>query len=223
MFGDPVTNPMGWEESILQSSIRSEVLTGNDALLVASLKTTEIFGLEGFKVSEQKHVIYNDFDIGCISLRLTTSGFRLLSAVARTSPKGSTSRYLHSGTFGCIGNCGESLAGRRIRPSTQQINICARRVRIAQLCFSRVFWVGSELVRATGASTNSMKDWNEKHANPAFSEKFPFPVPPLGHSNIVSPPSSNPSNSQKASQRAHLAELDTLFASLQSRAFRGDL
>ena len=28
---------------------------------------------------------------------------------------------------------------------------------------------------------------------------------------------------KKASQRAHLAELDTLFASLQSRAFRGDL
>ena len=28
---------------------------------------------------------------------------------------------------------------------------------------------------------------------------------------------------QKASQRAHLAELDTLFALLQSRAFRGDL
>ena len=28
---------------------------------------------------------------------------------------------------------------------------------------------------------------------------------------------------QKTSQRAHLAELDTLFASLQSRAFRGDL
>ena len=27
----------------------------------------------------------------------------------------------------------------------------------------------------------------------------------------------------RASQRAHLAELDTLFASLQSRAFRGDL
>ena len=28
---------------------------------------------------------------------------------------------------------------------------------------------------------------------------------------------------QKAVQRAHLAELDTLFASLQSRAFRGDI
>ncbi len=28
---------------------------------------------------------------------------------------------------------------------------------------------------------------------------------------------------QKARQHAHLAELDTLFASLQSRAFRGEL
>ncbi len=28
---------------------------------------------------------------------------------------------------------------------------------------------------------------------------------------------------QKASQRTHMAELDTLFASLQSRTFRGDL
>ena len=28
---------------------------------------------------------------------------------------------------------------------------------------------------------------------------------------------------QKVRQRAHLAELDTLFASLQSHAFRGDL
>ena len=28
---------------------------------------------------------------------------------------------------------------------------------------------------------------------------------------------------QKVTQRAHLAELDTLFASLQARAFRGDL
>ena len=42
-------------------------------------------------------------------------------------------------------------------------------------------------------------------------------------SNSASPPSSNPSNNRTASQRAHLAELDTLFASLQSRAFRGEL
>ena len=42
-------------------------------------------------------------------------------------------------------------------------------------------------------------------------------------SSVASPPWSNLSNEQKARQRAHLAELDTLFASLQTRAFRGDL
>ena len=49
-----------------------------------------------------------------------------------------------------------------------------------------------------------------------------FPVPPanlqLHFAAIV-----ESIEQQKASQRAHLAELDTLFASLQSRAFRGDL
>ena len=42
-------------------------------------------------------------------------------------------------------------------------------------------------------------------------------------SNTASPPIVESIEQQKASQRAHLAELDTLFASLQSRAFRGDL
>ena len=43
----------------------------------------------------------------------------------------------------------------------------------------------------------------------------------LSISNIASRPSSNPSSNRQISQRAHMAELDTLFASLQSRAFRG--
>jgi hypothetical protein len=43
------------------------------------------------------------------------------------------------------------------------------------------------------------------------------------HSNTASPPSSNPWKQQKARMRAHLAELDALFASLQSRAFKGAL
>ena len=52
--------------------------------------------------------------------------------------------------------------------------------------------------------------------------KILVPVPPLDlqdcFANIV-----ESVEQQKASQRAHLAELDMLFASLQSRAFRGDL
>ena len=49
-----------------------------------------------------------------------------------------------------------------------------------------------------------------------------IPLPPLSlqrrFANIV-----ESVDRQKARQRAHLAELDTLFASLQSRAFRGEL
>ena len=51
---------------------------------------------------------------------------------------------------------------------------------------------------------------------------FPVPVPPLDvqqrYANVA-----ESVEKQRASQLAHLSELDTLFASLQSRAFRGDL
>ena len=46
---------------------------------------------------------------------------------------------------------------------------------------------------------------------------------PLSNFNTASPLSSSPSSNRRPRQRAHLAELDTLFASLQSRAFRGNL
>ena len=47
-------------------------------------------------------------------------------------------------------------------------------------------------------------------------------VPPVGLQNRFAAIAESVER-QKASQRAHLSELDTLFASLQSRAFRGDL
>jgi type I restriction enzyme S subunit len=52
------------------------------------------------------------------------------------------------------------------------------------------------------------------------SVTFPVPPPDLQHRFAAFVASIE---QQEAGQRAHLAELDTLFASLQSRAFRGDL
>ena len=51
---------------------------------------------------------------------------------------------------------------------------------------------------------------------------LPIPIPPLDLQHRFAAIVESVEH-QKASQRAHLAELDTLFASLQSRAFRGDL
>ena len=52
--------------------------------------------------------------------------------------------------------------------------------------------------------------------------KARFPLPPLDRQRRFAAIIESVEQ-QRASQRAHLAELDTLFASLQSRAFRGDL
>jgi len=58
--------------------------------------------------------------------------------------------------------------------------------------------------------------------NMGIIKRLPVPLPPLDlqhrFASIV-----ESVEQQKTSQRSHLAELDTLFASLQSRAFRGDL
>ena len=62
----------------------------------------------------------------------------------------------------------------------------------------------------------------QKHLNLGSLRSAPIPLPPLNLQHrfaaIVAA-----IEQQKATQRAHLAELDALFASLQSRAFRGSL
>ena len=62
----------------------------------------------------------------------------------------------------------------------------------------------------------------QKHLNVGSLRSAPIPLPPLNlqhrFATIV-----KSVERQKLGQHAHLAELDTLFASLQSRAFRGDL
>ena len=61
-----------------------------------------------------------------------------------------------------------------------------------------------------------------KHLNVKELRKLPVLLPPLDIQHRFSGIAESVEQ-QKTRQRAHLAELDTLFASLQSRAFRGDL
>ena len=58
--------------------------------------------------------------------------------------------------------------------------------------------------------------------NMGIIKALPIPVPPLDLQHRFAAIVES-AEQQKTRQRAHLAELDTLFASLQSRAFRGDL
>ena len=76
---------------------------------------------------------------------------------------------------------------------------------------------GKFLLQQTGGATAVQFNINAKQAS---SVQVPLPPLDLQHrfAAIV-----HSVEQQKTGQRAHLAELDTLFTSLQARAFRGDL
>ena len=202
MFGDPVTNPMGWDTSTLGEI--GEVVTGN----TPSRKRPEYYGndLEWIKSDNINHP---SFVLTEAEERLSVAG----KAVARTSPKGSILVTCIAGSPSCIGNA--AIADREVA-FNQQINAFVPDERIALWFAFGVFWVGKRLVQS--ASTNSMKGMVSKSAFSGVS----IPVPPMPLQNRFAAIADSVER-HKAIQRAHVAELDTLFASLQSRAFRGDL
>ena len=202
MFGDPVTNPMGWETYALGEV--GEVITGN----TPSRKRPEYYGddiewIKSDNINDPSFVLTEAVE------RLSVTG----RAVARTIPRGSILVTCIAGSPSCIGNA--AIADREVA-FNQQINAFVPGERIALWFAFGVFWVGKRLVQS--ASTSSMKGMVSKSAFSAIS----IPIPPTSLQNRFATIAKS-IEQQKASQRAHLAELDTLFASLQSRAFRGDL
>ena len=202
MFGDPVTNPIDWDTSVLAEV--GEVVTGN----TPSRKRPEYYGMD-IEWIKSDNINHPSFFLTEAEERLSVAG----KAVARTSPKESILVTCIAGSPSCIGNA--AIADREVA-FNQQINAFVPGERIALWFAFGVFWVGKRLVQR--ASTNSMKGMVSKSAFSGIS----IPIPPMSLQNRFTAIAESVER-QKASQRAHLAELDTLFASLQSRAFRGDL
>ena len=202
MFGDPVINPMNWDTSALGKV--GEVITGN----TPSRKRPEYYG-EDIEWIKSDNINDPSFVLTEAEERLSVAG----RAVARTVPRGSIRVTCIAGSPSCIGNA--AVADREVA-FNQQINAFVPGECIAFWFAFGIFWVGKRLIKS--ASTNSMKGMVSKSAFSAIS----IPIPPMSlqrrFAAIV-----ESIEQQKASQRAHMAELDTLFASLQSRAFRGDL
>ena len=202
MFGDPVTNPMEWDTSVLGEV--GEVVTGN----TPSRKRPEYYGKD-IEWIKSDNINHPSFFLTEADERLSVAG----KEVARTSPKGSILVTCIAGSPSCIGNA--AIADREIA-FNQQINAFVPGEHIALWFAFGVFWVGKRLVQR--ASTNSMKGMVSKSAFSSIS----IPIPPISLQSRFTAIAESIER-QKASQRTHLAELDTLFASLQSRAFRGDL
>ena len=211
MFGDPVTNPMGWEERHLPDLVSKRKHALKRGPFGGALKK-EIFVPEGFKVYEQKNVIYDDFDIG--------SYFIKKSDYERLVPFKVSSNNLLISCSGTIG----SIAAVPVHAAPGVINQALLKIDLDESIMLNSFFLGlwrsqsfeqQVLGMTHGTGMKNMKSMNElKGIN--------FFVPPIDIQHRFAAIDQSVEK-QRACQRAHLAELDTLFASLQSRAFRGDL
>ena len=211
MFGDPVANPMGWEERHLPDLVSKRKYALKRGPFGGALKK-EIFVPEGPKVYEQKNVIYDDFDIG--------SYFIKKSDYERLSPFKVSSNDLLISCSGTIGR----IAAVPLDAKPGVMNQALLKIDLDETVMLNSFFLGlwrsqsfeqQVLGMTHGTGMKNMKSMAElKGIN--------FLVPPLDlqhrFATIV-----ESVEQQRVRQRAHLAELDTLFAALQARAFRGDL
>ena len=207
MFGDPVTNPMGWAERSLgqlaSGGFRNGLSPSNKGLVDGVVLTLSAITGSRFDFSAKK-------------------GARFVKAPA-------SSQMLSVDTFLiCRGNGNKRLVGTGAFPDRCSDEVCFPDTMIGvtvdaqnmTASYLENVWSSQRVRRQIerGARTT-----NGTHkVNQQLLSSIALPLPPLDlqhrFAKIV-----ESVEQQKASQRAHLAELDTLFASLQSRAFRGEL
>ena len=207
MFGDPVTNPMGWEERSLGELAQGGFRNG----LSPSTKGT--------------------FDGEVLTLSAITRGRFDFAARknVRFDKQPSPSQKLNIDTFLiCRGNGNRELVGTGAYPDRSSNRVCFPDTMIGvtidpaalTAAYLQHVWrtrVVRRQVERGARTTNGTHKVNQR-----VLSSIVFPVPSadlqLHFAAIV-----ESIEEQEAIQRAHLAELDNLFASLQSRAFRGDL
>ena len=202
MFGDPVTNPMGWEVVSVGDEIRF--------LTSGSRGWAKYYAKDGDTFIRIQNLKDGQLDLGDIAFveapesaeakRTTVEpGDVLLSITAdlgRTAvvPRGIAKAHIN-----------QHLAILRftsLNPVFVSYQLASKG---GQAQFDRL---NREGVKA-GLNFNDVKSIRLTNPPLNLQQRFAAIADSVEH--------------QKASHRAHLAELDTLFASLQSRAFRGDL
>ena len=181
MFGDPVTNPMGWERKPLREVIRvksGDGLVSKDMAADGKYPVYGGNGINGYHDSfmfEKPRIVLGRVGVYCGTVHLTRARAWV------------TDNALYVHTF--------------IQPVDTTYLVAALKMA-------------------------NLNQYAGRSAQPLISGNRIYPVeiliPPVDLQHRFSAIVKSVEH-QKASQRAHLAELGTLFASLQSRAFRGDL
>lgn len=202
MFGDPVTNTMGWEHANL-SSIGS-VVTGN----TPPRKKADYYGnyIEWIK---SDNLNTEEYIITKASEYLSEEGV----AVARTAPQGSILVTCIAGSPNCIGNLG--YADRPVS-FNQQINAFTPNDIDRTYFYYSLLKYSKKLIQR--ASTNGMKGLVSKSS---FSSIQVIVPPPSLQDEFIE--IFKKINNQRILLKKQLLKNYNLFISLQQRAFRGEL
>jgi type I restriction enzyme S subunit len=204
MFGDPVTNPMGWEVIPLESLIEED-----RPITYGILKPGPDIedGIPYVRVVDiqNEQVLTNQ-------LRRTTE--EIANQYKRSRLKTGDLLMSIRGHVGRVAITPFDACGANITQDTARLALAGAEATYVMQCISTQGMQHYMARRTKGAAVRGI--------NLGEVKKLPIPSPPIDlqhrYAAIV-----GSAEQQKTRQRAHLAELDTLFASLQHRAFNGEL
>jgi len=201
MFGNPVTNPQGWTVKTLGEF--AEIGTGS----TPSRKNPDNFNgdIPWVKSTE---VAWERID----TTSETVSELGRKSARLKLYPRGSVVVALY-GQGKTRGKCGILGVDATINQAC-----CALTTRSN---VSNIF-LYSFLKQSYAQLRSESRGGNQENLNLSIVKSFAIPVPPSDLQNRFATIVQSVEQ-QKSRLRAHLDELDTLFASLQARAFAGEL
>ena len=203
MFGDPVTNPMGWEQCVVGDVVHA----AKDGPHVSPT-----YAESGVPFLSTRHIKPGEVvwkDLKYIDQDEANRQWK------KCKPEFGDILYSKGGTTGIAA-----------RVTTSEPFAVWVHVALLKLIVKKVHPIWIEAMLNSAYCYTQSQRYTHGIANRDLGLKRMIKIqmylPPLaeqcGFAAIV-----ESIEQQKASQRAHIAELDTLFAALQSRAFRGDL
>ena len=203
MFGDPVTNPMGWGVVAFES-------IGNSRLGKMLDKGKEVGDCQ-FRYLANTNVQWGRFDLAALrTMDFSESDceeFKLEHGDLLICEGGEVGRTaIWHGAHDRI-YFQKALHRVRLDPT----------VAVPEYVFQFMWFMAKN-----GGFRDLTTSATIAHLTGVKLKRLPCPRPPLELQHRFAAIVESVEQ-QKASQRTHLAELDTLFASLQSRAFRGEL
>ena len=208
LFGDPVTNPKGWEVDPMPEAVEGKY--GVKAGPFGSALKKEDYTTSGYRIYGQEQVIAGRFDIG--DYYIDQMKFEKLKAC-----EVKTDDILVSlvGSYGKVLIVPSGIEPGIINP--RLLKITPKQSKVTSLFLAK--FIQNE---ATQLKLASMSHGGTMGIlNAGLLKQLSVPLPPLPlqqrFAAIV-----EQVESQKARMRAQLTELDTLFAALQQRAFNGE-